>query len=609
MACAHCVESIPVLDLRQLHIGDHIEFGRCSYIKTFLNCLLGYCPINKHIRLGYLYFHHAIVTEIDHARRKITLIEFAKEDTSLSSFYKSFSKPIIRERQMNFDDIHEHMYRVVHKNLGSSPPNSQQIVKNARHMLDKAKDERYNGFLNNCEHVANWCVTKRRISIQINQITERNISRLLSKPPKWFKCMIGYLGKFLLKFVQRFEKVLERMEGSKLFPAFSFIKRYLGSWLACAFIIAMILMAMDIIRFHSAWRNEELCGSCVQRWVVKTAYRVLSMLPFGMFLFICAVGFRFTGFLTYDSLYRKSYTYTELLTLRTIKPGDVITFNLYMPFSFHDVVVVKSIETLTAGNMQPLKKPLSSMSEAEVFEQSLSMLNDFFRDNITEEEYCSFQYLRMNAKTSEKWIKPGTSDQEVDVFQENSRTRTIKRHGYEWKFTTDVKDKEDIPSVCFLYDDKNIKFYHGFCGTYEVEIVHYDLERGLRFPDVFIQGKRVVKFERKTLNPGKKHTIYQKDYAKISAAYRNSPGNTVGKALKKIGERQWTFSSRWSSHLADECALVDPESYYSRGYRFSRIVHTRCFELLYAETTHRLSGLAVLDYVLSHINVDHLRLD
>ncbi|XP_056015738.1 uncharacterized protein LOC125674044 [Ostrea edulis] len=599
MACAHCVESTPVLDLPQLHIGDHIEFGRCSYIKTFLNCLLGYRRSDKHIRLGYLYFHHAIVTEIDHARRKITLIEFAKEDTSMSSFYKSFSKAIIRERQMNFDDIHEHMYLVVHKNLGPNPPTPQQIVKNARHMLDKAKDERYNGFLNNCEHVANLCVTKRRISIQINQITERTISRLLSKPPKWFKCMIGYLGKHLLKFLRRFEKVLERMKGSKLFPAFNFIKRYLGSWLACTFIIAMVLMAMDIVRFISAWSNDELCRSCVERWVAKTAYRVLNMLPFGMFLFLGAVGFGFTSFLTISSLFEKSYTYSELQTLRTIKTGDVITFNLYMPFSFHDAVVVQNVGRFTAANMQPLRKTLSSMSEAEVFEQSRLILNDFFRD-AAEEEYYSFRYLRIHLNNVTRGI---TSVPEVDAFQGNLRTRTLKRQGGEWILTSDVDVKENIPKVCFLYDDENIKFYHDFCGTYEVEIVHYDLERGLRFPDVFIQGKRVVKFERKTLNPGKKHKVYQKEYAKLPAAYRNSPENIERKALEKIGERRWTFSSRWSSNLANECVLVDPETYYSRGYRFSRIVHTRCFELLYAEATHRLSGLSFLEYVLGLIKV------
>ncbi|XP_048770555.2 uncharacterized protein LOC125676776 [Ostrea edulis] len=262
--------------------------------------------------------------------------------------------------------------------------------------------------------------------------------------------MIGYLGKHLLKFVQRFEKVLERMKSSKLFPAFSFIKRYLGCWLASTFIIAMVLMAMDIVRFISAWRKEELYRPCVERWVAKTAYRVLNMVPFGMFLFLGAVGFGFTSFLTISSLFEKSYTYSRLRTLRTIKPGDVITFNLFMPFSFHDAVVVQSVKTFTTGNMQSLQKHHSTISE--IFEQSQSMLNDFFRDT-SEEKYRSFRYLRMYVKNTDRGIEAVP----VDAFQEHSMTHTLKRQDDEWIFTSDVDVKEEIPRVCFLCDDKKYK--------------------------------------------------------------------------------------------------------------------------------------------------------
>jgi ASC-1-like (ASCH) protein len=305
---------------------------------------------------------------------------------------------------MKFGDIHEHMYRVVHKNLGTNPPNPQEIVKNARYMLDKAKDERYNVILNNCEHVANLCVTKRRISLQINQTTERIISRLLLQPPKWFKYMVGKLGKLLLKFLRKFEEVLGHV--SKLAPAFDFLKRYLGNWLGCTFFIAMLFMAKDVVQFILAQRNEDLCGSCVQKWVVKTACRVLSMLPFEMVLFLSAVGIGFTGFLAYDALYRKSYSYTELRTLRSIKPGDVITFNLYMPFSFHEVIVIQSVQTFTAGTMQALSKPFSTT--IEVFEKSLSILNNFCK-NATGEEYRTFQYLRMFVERSETAVTSRTA--------------------------------------------------------------------------------------------------------------------------------------------------------------------------------------------------------
>jgi hypothetical protein len=345
--------------------------------------------------LGYLYFHHAIVTGIDHAEKKVTLIEFVKEDTSLSSFYKSFSKPIIQERQMDFDNVHEHMYHVVHKNLGTHPPNSQEIVKNARRMLRYAKDERYNAFLNNCEHVVNLCVTKRRISLQIDQITGITISRLLSNPPKWFKYMVGKLGNVLLKILRKFEKVFGDENISKMFAAFDFIKKYLGNWFGSAFFIAMIFMAIEIVQFSLAWKNEGLCRSCIERWIVKTACRVLSMLPFGMVLFLSTVGLGFIEILTYYSLFRDKYSYKKLQTLKSVKPGDVITFNLYMPFSFHDAVVVKSAKTLIEEKIQPLEKTLSAISDTEVLEKSLSMLNDFFSGRTSGKKYQAYQHLRM----------------------------------------------------------------------------------------------------------------------------------------------------------------------------------------------------------------------
>jgi hypothetical protein len=169
-----------------------------------------------------------------------------------------------------------------------------------------------------------------------------------------------------------------------------------------------------------------------------------------------------------------------------------------------------------------------------------------------------------------------------------------------------MPDTKEMQRVWFVYDEKNVKFYHDFFEAYEVEIVHYDLERGLQFPDVFIQGRRVVKSDSKTLLPGTNHTVYRKDYEKVSSAFRNNPEVIVKKAKNYIGEKKWGFFSRWSSTMANECVLVDYETYYNRGYRFARIVHAHCSDLLYAEATHSLSGVAVLDFILSHTSFNQI---
>lgn len=168
----------------------------------------------------------------------------------------------------------------------------------------------------------------------------------------------------------------------------------------------------------------------------------------------------------------------------------------------------------------------------------------------------------------------------VIVLQRNGRWNVLSRQ--------DGHDG-DVPIVYFLADDKHIKMYHDIHGTYRVEIVHYDLENGLRFPDVMFNSTRVVKFETMTLSIGTKHNVYKKKIVKCEA-YRNVPEVIIEKALEKIGERKWDFFGKWSSCLAAECTIVDLDRYYHRGYRFARLVQSQCFELLYAQISSRCQG-------------------
>lgn len=165
------------------------------------------------------------------------------------------------------------------------------------------------------------------------------------------------------------------------------------------------------------------------------------------------------------------------------------------------------------------------------------------------------------------------------VLQRNGRWNVLSRQDGR-------RHDGDVPIVYFLADDKHIKMYHDIYGTYRVEIVHYDLENGLRFPDVLFYSARVVKFETMILSVGTKHNVYKKNFVKCEA-YRNVPEVIIEKALEKIGERKWEFFGKWSSCLAAECTIVDLDRYYHRGYRFARLVQSQCFELLYAQISSR----------------------
>ena len=384
MACAYCVQRQPIVNLHQLRIGDHIEFGRISAIKTFLRGI-DLCPsITKHLRFGYLYFHHAIVIEINHIERKIKFVEFASEESSLPKFLRSLRKPVIMEGVMNFGDNDQDMdmFLVIHKNRGNNPPSPQEIVKNARRLLQEVKSERYNLMFNNCEHLANMCVTQHRVSLQILQVresTERLLQRIITNRPSWFKKLEGTLSRKLISLLKKLETVLKSMKSQKLFSAYENIKRFTGKWMACTLAIAVTFLALDIYQFYSACKDNGLCDHCFKRWVAKIVGRLLSMLFSTNFVLLGAFVCCFTGFLTHKRLF-SNHKYTDpLKSLKGVEPGNVICFNLHMPFSFHDVIVVSLARQFAAGYMKPVKISFSSMSEQEIFDLLNLLTEEFFR--------------------------------------------------------------------------------------------------------------------------------------------------------------------------------------------------------------------------------------
>lgn len=174
---------------------------------------------------------------------------------------------------------------------------------------------------------------------------------------------------------------------------------------------------------------------------------------------------------------------------------------------------------------------------------------------------------------------PSGSSAEIENHREaNSNTCQFRFFLYENR--GDIE--KDRPRIHFLAGNGLIKLYHNFHRLYQVEIIHYELEGGLKFPDIFINKTRVVKSEVKTLNlENDEHTVYKKTFAEV---YRNQPEEIVRKAVEKIGERKWKFFGRWSSDFVNECVLVDDNTYYSRGEKFARLLHASFSNRLYHDT-------------------------
>lgn len=396
MACASCVQRQPISDIQVLHVGDHIEFGKISAIKTFLH-RLNMCPlIVQHLRLGYLNFHQAIVTEIDHKNRKIKFVEFTSREATLSTFLQSLRKAIIKEGEMSFDDNLRDidMVIVIHHNKGSNPPRSHDVVKNARRLLQEAESGR-NLLISNCEHLANVCVTQQRVSLEILNVkysTKEILRRILTIRPLWFKRLVAMMSRKLTTIVMKLETLLKSLNNKKLFAAYENIKRFIGKWMASALNTAVMFLAVDIYQFYSASKINSLYKYCFLRWVTRIILRLLSTLLSTKSVLLGVIVCCFAGFLSYNVLTDKKYT--RLGTLRTIEPGNVITFNLHIPFSFHDAIVVSLARQFSAGNMKPLTRPFRSLSEQEAFDLFQTLIEELLRN----ESLPSVEYLEVSVQ-------------------------------------------------------------------------------------------------------------------------------------------------------------------------------------------------------------------
>ena len=114
--------------LSQLQMGDHIAFPRRKKI----------------------YYHHAIVEDIDRQEGEIRVIENSP----------SAGENVQRKKYKFHVDT---VYLIKHKKC----LDAQQVVRNARRRLGERK---YHIVINNCEHFANWCKTCSWSSEQVNMV-------------------------------------------------------------------------------------------------------------------------------------------------------------------------------------------------------------------------------------------------------------------------------------------------------------------------------------------------------------------------------------------------------------------------------------------------------
>ena len=90
----------------------------------------------------------------------------------------------------------------------------------------------------------------------------------------------------------------------------------------------------------------------------------------------------------------RRYTHTRLDSLDKLEPGNVITFNLHMPFSLYDARVVSQARQFIDGHMKPLTQPLSSMNVPEVLDLVKLFLDEFFK----KEDHPLIRYFYMSVQ-------------------------------------------------------------------------------------------------------------------------------------------------------------------------------------------------------------------
>ncbi|CAC5361793.1 unnamed protein product [Mytilus coruscus] len=152
-SCMDCIKPVQVKTWKEINQGDHIILSRSFYD------------------------HHAIVIRIippeDDNSQQISLELIHQTNSAMGAVRDSILRAGTLAKLKRKTEIVNLKTDIVMicKYWGSIKPRSpREVVKRAIGALRGAKEEfRYDVFDNNCEHFASWCVTGRRLSIQIRK--------------------------------------------------------------------------------------------------------------------------------------------------------------------------------------------------------------------------------------------------------------------------------------------------------------------------------------------------------------------------------------------------------------------------------------------------------
>ncbi|CAG2192267.1 unnamed protein product [Mytilus edulis] len=150
-SCMDCIKPVPVKNWKEIRKGDHI------------------------IILRSFYDHHAIVVKVNEPEDDNCLqisLELIHQ-TNRGAIRDSFrGRERIVKLKRKTETVDLKTVRIC-KYWGRIKPKSpDEVVKRATESLNGDQHEfRYNVIDNNCEHFASWCVTGRRLSIQIRKAT------------------------------------------------------------------------------------------------------------------------------------------------------------------------------------------------------------------------------------------------------------------------------------------------------------------------------------------------------------------------------------------------------------------------------------------------------
>ncbi|XP_052097580.1 uncharacterized protein LOC127732566 isoform X2 [Mytilus californianus] len=150
-SCMDCIKPVQVKNWKEINKGDHI------------------------ILLRSFYDHHAIVVKViepeDDNTQQISLeLIHQTNKGAIRDIFRRRERIVKLKRKTETVDLKTVM---ICKYWGRIKPKSpDEVVKRASEALDGDQHEfRYSVIDNNCEHFASWCVTGRRLSIQIRKAT------------------------------------------------------------------------------------------------------------------------------------------------------------------------------------------------------------------------------------------------------------------------------------------------------------------------------------------------------------------------------------------------------------------------------------------------------